>query len=171
VAVSKIGVAVKAGQPAPDIGTVDALRQALLNARTIGYSEGASGTYVAQVMLKKLGIAEQVAAKSHVILGRAFVAEAVASGEVELGIQQLSELRLEPGVTVVGPLPEELQKVSVVSAALSPKTRNVSAARQFLAYLSTPFAAGAIKDSGLDLPASTQADRATTRETPSPIAR
>jgi molybdate transport system substrate-binding protein len=152
VAVSKIGVAVKAGQPVPDISTVATFRLALLHAKTIGYSEGASGSYVANVMLKKLGIAEQVAAKSHVILGRAFVAEAVASGEVELGIQQLSELRLEPGVTVVGLLPEALQKASTVSAALSPKTRNVGAARQFLGYLSTPFAADAIQASGLDLP-------------------
>jgi len=97
-------VAVKAGRPAPDVATVASFRQALLNAKTIGCSEGASGTYVSTVMLKKLGIADQVAAKSHVILGRAFVAEEVASGEVELGVQQLSELRLEPGVTVVGPL-------------------------------------------------------------------
>lgn len=152
VAISKIGVAVKVGQLVPDISTVANFRQALLDAKTIGYSEGASGTYVANVMLKKLGIADQVAAKSRVILGRAFVAEAVASGEVELGIQQLSELRLEPGVTVVGPLPEELQKASVVSAAMSPKARNVSAARQFLSYLSTPFASDAIRASGLDLP-------------------
>lgn len=152
VAISKIGVAVKAGQRVPDIGSVSALRQALLDARTVGYSEGASGSYVANVMLKKLGIADQMAAKSRVILGRAFVAEAVASGEVELGIQQLSELRLEPGVTVVGPLPEELQKASVVAAALSPKTRSVGASRQFLGYLSTPFATDAIRASGLDLP-------------------
>lgn len=152
VTVSRIGVAVKAGHPVPDISTPSALRQALLNAKSIGYSEGASGTYVAADLLKKLGIADQVAAKSHVILGRKFVAEAVADGEVELGIQQLSELRLEPGVTVVGPLPEELQKASVVSAAVSSKARNPDAARRFLAFLSTPFATAAIRDSGLDLP-------------------
>jgi len=104
--------------------------------------------------LKKLGVQEQVAGKSHVILGRQFVAEVVASGEVELGIQQLSELRLDPGVAVVGPLPEELQKVSVVSAAVSSKARDVGAAKQFLAFLATPFATSAIKASGLDLPTS-----------------
>jgi molybdate transport system substrate-binding protein len=69
VAISKIGVAVKAGHPLPDISTVAALRQTLLRAKSIGYSEGASGTYVSTIMLKKLAIADEVAAKSHVILG------------------------------------------------------------------------------------------------------
>ena len=103
VAVSKIGVAVKEGRPLPDISTVSAVRQSLLNAKSIGYSEGASGTYVSTVMLKKLGIADEVAGKSHVILGRKFVGEVVASGEVELGIQQLSELRLESPSWVLCP--------------------------------------------------------------------
>lgn len=152
IAVSKIGVAVKKGALVPDISNADALRQALLNAKSIGYSEGASGTYVANVLLKKLGIADVVANKSHVILGRKFVAEEVASGAVELGIQQLSELRLEPGVTVVGPLPEALQNPSVVSAAVSSKARNPEVARRFVAFLSTPFAVTAMRDSGLDLP-------------------
>jgi len=152
VAVSKIGVAVKEGRPLPDISTVSAVRQSLLNAKSIGYSEGASGTYVSTVMLKKLGIADQVAGKSHVILGRKFVGEVVASGEVELGIQQLSELRLEPGITVVGPLPDELQKVSVVSAAVSSKAKSVEAAKRFVAFLSTPPAVKAIRESGLDTP-------------------
>ena len=153
VAVSKIGVAVKSGHPLPDIATPAELRNALLEAKSIGFSEGASGSYVANVLLKKLGIAEQVAGKSHVILGRKFVGEAVANGEVELGIQQLSELRLESGITVVGPLPEELQKASVVSAAVSSKARNLEAARRFVAFLSLPVATEAMKKSGLDLPA------------------
>jgi molybdate transport system substrate-binding protein len=80
------------------------------------------------------------------------VAEVVASGEVDLGIQQLSELRLEPGITVVGPLPEELQKASVVSAAVSSKAKDVEAAKRFVAFLSTPFSMDAMKASGLDLP-------------------
>jgi len=152
VAVSKIGVAVKEGRPLPDISTVSAVRQSLLNAKSIGYSEGASGTYVSTVMLKKLGIADEVAGKSHVILGRKFVGEVVASGEVELGIQQLSELRLEPGITVVGPLPDELQNVSVVSAAVSSKAKSIEAAKRFVAFLSTPVAIQAIRESGLDIP-------------------
>jgi molybdate transport system substrate-binding protein len=83
------------------------------------------------------------------------VAEVVASGEVEVGIQQLSELRLEPGITVVGPLPEELQKISVVSVAVSSRAQSLEASKQFVAFLSTPLALTAIKDSGLDIPIST----------------
>ena len=153
VAVSKIGVAVKEGQPLPDIGTPAALRQTLLGVRSIGYSEGASGTYVSTVLLEKLGIAEQVRPMCHVILGRKFVGASVAEGEVEIGIQQISELYLESGITVVGPLPDELQKLSVVSAAVSGTAAHPEAAQQFVAFLSTPFAAEAIRASGLDLPA------------------
>jgi len=153
VAISKIGVAVKAGHPVPDISTTAALRRTLLDAQSIGYSEGASGSYVANVLLKKLGIAEQVAEKSHVILGRRFVGEAIVDGEVELGIQQLSELRLEPGITVVGPLPDEVQRVSVVSAAVSANSRNLDAARRFVTFLSSSYAIEAMKQSGLDIPA------------------
>lgn len=83
------------------------------------------------------------------------VGEATADGEVELGIQQFSELRLEPGLTVVGPLPDEDQRDSVVSAAVSSKARDVDAAKRFLAFLSTPFARAAIRASGLDLPSGT----------------
>lgn len=152
VAVSKIGVAVKEGQPMPDIGTPDALAQVLLNARSIGFSEGASGTYVSTVLLQRLGIVDQVQAKCHVVLGRKFVGAAVADGEVEVGIQQISELYLESGITVVGPLPDVVQKASVVSAAVSAKAANKVAAQQFLAFLSTPYARDAIRASGLELP-------------------
>lgn len=153
VAVSKIGVAVKEGQALPDISTPGALRQTLLSVSSIGFSEGASGTYVSTVLLEKLGIAQQVQAKCHVVLGRKFVGASVAEGEVEIGIQQISELVLESGITVVGPLPDELQKLSVVSAAVSGKAVNMQAAQQFLAFLSTQFATDAIRASGLDVPA------------------
>lgn len=153
IAVSRIGVAVKAGHSLPDISNAQALKKALLEAKSVGYSEGASGSYVANVMLKRLGIEEQVKPKAKVILGRKFVGESLVEGEVELGLQQISELRLEKGITIVGPLPEDLQKASVVSAAVSPKAISISAARQFYDFLSTPFATTAIKNSGVDLPA------------------
>jgi molybdate transport system substrate-binding protein len=152
VAVSKIGVAVKEGQALPDISTPAALRQTLLGVRSIGFSEGASGTYVSTVLLEKLGIAEEVQPKCRVVLGRKFVGASVAEGEVEVGIQQISELYLESGITVVGPLPDEVQKASVVSAAVSGKASNVDVARQFVAFLSSPFAADAMLASGLELP-------------------
>jgi molybdate transport system substrate-binding protein len=152
VAVSKIGVAVKEGQAPPDISTPAALRQTLLGARSIGFSEGASGTYVSTFLLEKLGIAREVQPKCHIVLGRKFVGAAVADGEVEIGIQQISELYLESGITVVGPLPDEVQKLSIVSAAVSAKAANINAARQFVAFLSSPFAAESMRASGLELP-------------------
>jgi molybdate transport system substrate-binding protein len=152
VAVSRIGVAVKAGRPLPDISTTEAFRQALLAAKSVGYSEGASGMHFIKVVVPKLGLTEAMASKGHVALGRRFVGEDLAEGGVELGVQQLSELRLEPGITVVGPLPEELQKLSIVSAAVSSKAKAPDVGRQFLDFLNTPFARQAIRDSGLDLP-------------------
>jgi len=152
VAVSGIGVAVKTGHPLPDISTTAAFRQALLAAKSVGYSEGASGTYFIKVIVPKLGLAEAMASKGHVVLGRRFVGEELVEGVVELGVQQLSELKLEAGITVVGPLPDELQKLSVVSGAVSSKARSPEAGRQFLDFLNTPFAHKAIRDSGLDLP-------------------
>lgn len=152
VAVSRIGVAVKAGRPLPDIATIDAFRQALLSAKSVGYSEGASGMHFIKVVAPKLGLSDAMAAKGHVALGRRFVGEDIAEGVVEIGIQQLSELRLEHGITVVGPLPEELQKLSVVSAAVAGNAASPKAGLQFLEFLQTPFAKQAIRDSGLDLP-------------------
>jgi molybdate transport system substrate-binding protein len=151
IAVSVIGVAVKQGQAQPDIATVRALRQTLIDAKSIGYSEGESGSYISNVLVEKLGIAEQFWKKSKVILGRKFVGEALVSGEVELGLQQISELRLEPGITVVGPLPEEVQKRSVVSAAVSASSNNIAAAKQFYDFLSRPSSVSAMKRSGLEL--------------------
>ena len=153
VALSRIGVAVKEGQTPPDISTPAALRQTLLGVASIGFSEGASGTYVSTVLLDKLGITDEVQPRCQVVLGRKFVGASVAAGEVEIGIQQISELYLESGITVVGPLPDEVQKVSVVSAAVSGNATHMEAAQQFVAFLSSPFAVDAIRASGLDLPA------------------
>jgi len=152
VAVSRIGVAVKTGRPLPDISTPEAFRRALLDAKSVGYSEGASGMHFIKVVVPRLGLSEAMASKGHVVLGRRFVGEELADGVVELGVQQLSELRLEPGITVVGPLPEELQKLSVVAAAVSSKATAPAAGREFLEFLASPFAHRAIRDSGLDLP-------------------
>ncbi len=152
VAVSKIGVAVKKGNPTPDISTPDALRNTLLSAKSVGFSEGASGTYIENVLFQKLGIATQMAPKSVVILGRKFVSEALVDNEVALGMQQVSELRLDDGITLIGPLPNELQKYSTISAAVSAKSTKQMAAKQFVNFLSTPFAKQAIEKSGNDLP-------------------
>ena len=102
-----VGVSVKTGAPKPDIGTVDAFKRAMLNAKSIGYSNGGSGNIAAKVM-EKLGIAAQLKDRTKFINGRP-VAEAVAKGEVEVGIQQINVLLPTAGADYVGPLPGELQ--------------------------------------------------------------
>ncbi|WP_018259968.1 substrate-binding domain-containing protein [Methylobacterium sp. WSM2598] len=149
IAQSRIGVGVKTGATKPDVSSIDALRQALLAAGSIGYSEGASGVFVSTDLLKRLGIADRVAGKMRKITGE-LVGEAVARGEVELGIQQVSELLSVGGVDFVGPLPDEVQKASPMTAAVSEKSKQIEAAKEFVAFLSTPDARQDLKRSGLD---------------------
>ncbi len=155
IATSGIGVGVRAGQPLPSIATVALFRQALLNAASIGYSEGPSGAYFSNVLLKRLGIADEVASRGKLIGGDRLVGDAIANGEVELGIQQASELRLIKGVIYVGPLPGELQRTTVISAAVSAHAKNTAAAKGFLTYLTSTAGGDAIKNIGLDLPTRT----------------
>jgi len=110
VARSTVGLAVRAGAPKPDIGSVDALRRTLMQAHSIAYSDGPSGAYVAG-LLDKLGIAETVAARVKLTSGP--VAELVASGEAELGMQQIIAILPIKGAELVGPLPAELQNVII----------------------------------------------------------
>lgn len=151
VVTSRIAVAVRRGHPPVDIGTVDTLRQMLLGARSIGYSEGASGSYVENTLLKKLGIQAELVGKTRIILGQKFVGEAVASGEVEVGIQQLSELKLVSDITILGPLPEAVQHASVVSGAVSSKARSRELAALFLDFLCSDAAVGALQNAGLEV--------------------
>lgn len=131
-----VGVAVREGASAPDISTPEALKQALLAAKSITYidpQKGTSGKHFAEV-LRRLGIADAVKAKT--TLGDAgYVVEPVARGEIELGIQQITEIIPVKGVKLVGPLPESLQKITVYSAAQSPAARHPEATQGFLAYL------------------------------------
>jgi len=108
VARSIVGLAVRAGAPKPDIGSVEALRRALLAARSIAYSDGPSGAYVAE-LLARLGIADAVAGKTKLTSGP--VAELVAGGKAELGMQQIIAILPVAGAELVGPLPAELQNV------------------------------------------------------------
>lgn len=146
---SFVGVAVKAGAPKPVIGTAAEFRQALLAARSIGYSRaGASGLFFVE-LLKRLGIAEAVHAKATVI-PEGFTAELAAAGKVELAIQQVSELMAVSGVDIVGPLPREIEPGSVFSAGVwASSVRKVAAAR-LIAFLSSAEAAPVIRQFGLE---------------------
>ncbi len=131
-----MGVAVKEGAPRPDIATAEAFKKTLLAAKSIAYidpSRGTSGRHFA-ALLEKLGIAAEVKPKSKTLPG-GFVAELVAKGEAELAVHQITEILPVKGVTLVGPLPPELQKVTIYQAAATTKTRDTEAAKAFLANL------------------------------------
>jgi molybdate transport system substrate-binding protein len=147
VARSIVGLAVRAGAAKPDIGSVEALRRALVAARSIAYSDGPSGAYVAD-LLAKLGIAAAVAAK--VKLTSSPVAELVARGEAELGMQQIIAILPVAGADLVGPLPAELQNVIIYAAGLSPRARHAEAAIAFLAFMRNEQAKQLMRANGLD---------------------
>lgn len=146
---SSIGFAVRKGAPKPDIATVDALKRTLLAAPSIAYSASASGTYYETELLKKLGIEEQVKPKSKRILSER-VGTVVARGDAALGLQQVSELLPIEGIDYIGPLPAEVQRVTVFSAGIATASKQPDAARQLIRYLNSPEAAPTIAKTGLE---------------------
>jgi molybdate transport system substrate-binding protein len=146
---SPIGVAVKAGAPKPDISSPDALKRALLAAKTIAYSDSASGVYVSTEMFKKLGIEEEMKGKARQIPATP-VGEIVAKGDAEIGFQQISELKPVPGIDIVGPLPSELQKITVFSAGIASVSKEPEAGKALIKFLTSPAARGEIVKSGMD---------------------
>jgi molybdate transport system substrate-binding protein len=134
VARSGAAVAVKAGAPHPDLTTGDAVRQAVLSARKVGYSTGPSGVYLAR-LFERWGIAETIAARLVQAPPGVPVGTLVASGEVELGFQQLSELVGLPGIDIVGPLPPDIQVVTVFSAACCSVSTRAEDVAAFFAFL------------------------------------
>jgi molybdate transport system substrate-binding protein len=149
VARSFVGIAVKAGAPKPDIGTLDALRAALLSARSVAYSRiGASGIHFA-ALIERLGIAAAVNAKA-IIVPSGFTAERVVSGEADLAVQQISELMVVPGIEVVGPLPPGAQTVAVFSAGLLAASANADAAAAFTRFLVSDAAGPVLRRTGLE---------------------
>jgi molybdate transport system substrate-binding protein len=146
---SSIGIAVRAGAPKPDISSVDALRRALLDAKSIAYSASASGVYVSTELFQKLGIADEVQGKSTRI-DSARVGAVVARGDAEIGFQQISELLPVAGIDYVGPLPPEVQKVTVFSAGVASHSMHPDAARALIRFLASPGVMPAIRKSGLE---------------------
>jgi molybdate transport system substrate-binding protein len=146
---SYIGLAVKAGAAHPDISTEPALRSTLLVARSVAYSRlGASGIFFAQ-LIAKMGIATEINARATVV-PMGFTAERLITGEADVAIQQLSELKQVNGIEVVGPLPHHLQTPAVFSAGRMTASKNVAAADLLLRFLSSPDATPALIESGLE---------------------
>ena len=149
LALSPIGVAVRAGKPVPDISTSAKLRKALLAARSVVYSDSASGVYVKNELFKRLGIEAEMASKAHVIPATP-VAEIVARGEADLGLQQVAELLPVQGIAFAGRLPADVQKVTVYSAAIAAGARHPDAGRALIDYLGGPAAAPVLEQMGLE---------------------
>jgi molybdate transport system substrate-binding protein len=146
---SSIGIAVKSGAPKPDISSADAVKRALLDAKSVAYSDSASGVYVSSEMFAKLGIAEAMKGKASMIPATP-VGEIVAKGEAEIGMQQISELKPVPGIDIIGPLPDELQKVTVFSAGIAAVSKEPEAGKALIKFLASPAARAEIVKSGMD---------------------
>jgi molybdate transport system substrate-binding protein len=146
---SPIGVAVKSGTPKPDISTSDALKRALLAVKTVAYSDSASGVYVSTEMFGKLGITDAMKDKARKIPATP-VGEIVARGDAEIGFQQVSELKPVEGIDIVGPLPDELQKITVFSAGIASVSKEPDAGKALIRFLASPAARGEIVKSGMD---------------------
>jgi molybdate transport system substrate-binding protein len=149
-----IGVAVRKGAPKPDIASPEALKRALLNAKAVAHTAPAGGGITAMHLLRmfeKLGIAQEVAAKTKLAAGgpNGRVSTIVASGEADIGLQQVSELMSNPGVDVVGLLPAELQQITVYSAGITANAREAEAAKAFIRFISAPAAAPIFAAKGL----------------------
>ena len=153
---SLVGMVVRSGAPKPDIASVDALKRALLAAKSIAYSDSGSGTYLATTLFPKLGVAGELAGKSRKVRGPPSgepVAAVVARGEAEIGFQQVSELIHVPGVDFVGALPAELQPGFTFAGTITKDAREPEAAAALLRYLSSPEAAPIVTKAGLARPA------------------
>ena len=146
---SWVGIAVRAGAARPDIATPAALRAALLGARSVAYSRlGASGILFAQ-MIERMGIAGEVNARA-CIIPQGFTAERLLGGEADLAVQQISELKQVEGVDVVGPIPRAMQTPAVFSAGRLAASAKAAQADDLLRFLTSPEAAPALRESGLE---------------------
>ena len=143
-----VGLAVRAGAPRPDISTAEALKNTLLATPSLVISKaGASGIYF-EKLIDRLGIGEAIRAKA-LVIPRGLTGERLANGEVELAIQQLSELMVVPGIDIVGPFPDELQATTDFSAAVFTGAKDPAGAARFIEALRTDEARAAYLRTGL----------------------
>jgi molybdate transport system substrate-binding protein len=146
---SKMAMAVKSGAPHPDISTLDALKKTLLSAKSIAYSDSASGVYLSTELFPKMGIWDQIKAKSKKIEADP-VGGFVATGEFEIGFQQVSELRPVKGIDIVGELPPGAQRVTYFSAGIPTTAKNPDAAKALVKWLASPATSEVIRKTGLE---------------------
>ena len=146
---SVIAMAVRAGAPKPDISSADAFKRAMLAAKSVAFSESASGVYLSTDLFPRLGIGAEMKAKSKKIIGEP-VGAAVARGEAEIAFQQVSELRPVAGIEIVGQLPAELQVVTIFAAGVASGAKDASLARGLIEFLASPAAAAALEKSGME---------------------
>jgi molybdate transport system substrate-binding protein len=146
---SGVAVGVKTGAPKPDIRSVDALKRMILNAKSIGYSTGPSGNYII-TLFEKLGVLDQVKPKMRQTATGVFVGSIIASGEVEIGFQQVSELSQYEGVDYVGPLPAEVQNYTTFSSGILSNAKEAEAARALVRYITSPQAGAVYRKRGME---------------------
>ena len=146
---SRIGMVVRAGAPKPDISNVESLKKTLLDAQSVAYSDSASGVYIEQQLFKKLGIEDQLKPKAKMI-AKIPVGSVVATGDYQLGFQQVSELLPVPGVSFVAKIPESVQSVTRFAAGIPVNAQHPAEAKALLAYLAAPAAQADVQATGLD---------------------
>jgi molybdate transport system substrate-binding protein len=152
-----IGIAVRKGAPKPDVSTPEALKRALLAAKTVGHAAPSGGSITAahiQAIFQRLGIASQVTPKVKLAAGgpNGRVSVLISTGEAEIGLQQVSELMSNPGIEVIGMLPAELQQITIYSAGVTTSAREAEAAKALINALTAPSTAPIYKIKGLDPP-------------------
>jgi len=153
VARTGVGVFVRKGAPKPDIGTVDAFKETLRRARSIGYNDPAAGAPVSIYLLdlfQRLGIAAELQPKTVVFKQRGERFAAVARGDVEIGFNQVAEIVTVPDVDLVGPLPAAIQYYTTFSAGVVTASRNPDAAQAFVGFISSPSAAAVMRAKGFE---------------------
>jgi molybdate transport system substrate-binding protein len=149
LAKSGIGAGVPAGAAKFDISSTEALKKTLLSAKSIGYSTGPSGNYLI-TLFERLGIADQVKPKLKQTPTGVFVGSITANREVEIGFQQISEMATFPGVDYIGPLPADVQKMTIFSSGIAANAKQADAAKAWVKFITQPSSAEAFKKRGME---------------------
>jgi molybdate transport system substrate-binding protein len=149
LAKSGVGVAVRAGAPKPDISSSDALKRAMLAAKSIAYSTGPSGVYIAS-LFQRMGIADAVKDKVKIGQPGTPIGEIIARGEAEIGFQQVSELLPVAGIDYIGPLPPDIQQITVFAGGIHTAAAQADAAKALVKFLTSPQAAPVIRKKGME---------------------